>query len=169
MSEPMLARPLRNYIYAAVCAGTGAYLSWSVRASCRCRGALQICMVRFGCWSAQAWHFFLLASRSPIQTFGHANAVGELPADTSRWMRVLQYLISVVIFGCFGAIASWVAFGPGERHFSGTFLFFDPATNAAIGRTAFGIGAVTIWLCTAAVVASGFRKFFGDQGKPRAS
>ena len=113
---------------------------------------------------------FLLAGVAiAIQTFGLANAVGELPADTSRWMRALHYLIGLAIFCCFGAIASWVAFGPGERHFSGTFLFFDPATNAAIGRTAFGIGAVTIWLCTAAVVASGFRKFFGDQGKPRAS
>jgi hypothetical protein len=83
-------------------------------------------------------------------------------------MRAVQHLIGFTIFCCFGAITSWVAFGPGERHFSGTFVFGDPAINAAIGRTAFGVSAVIIWLCTAAVVASGIRRFFDDQGKPHA-
>ena len=36
----------------------------------------------------------------------------------------------------------------------------DAATNAAIGRSALGVAAVIIWLCTAAVAASGIRKFF---------
>ena len=30
--------------------------------------------------------------------------------------------------------------------------------NATIGRIAFGIGAIIIWLCTLAVVVSGVRK-----------
>jgi hypothetical protein len=38
--------------------------------------------------------------------------------------------------------------------------------DAAIGRTAFGVGAVIIWLCTAAVIASGIRRVF-DQGTTR--
>jgi hypothetical protein len=66
-----------------------------------------------------------------------------------------QYLIGLCIFGCFGAISNWIAFGPGERHFSGTFMFVDAATNAAIGRTVFGAGAIIIWLCTAAFAAFG--------------
>ena len=169
MSEPMLARPLRNYIYAAVCAGTGAYFILVGAGFLPVPGGPSNLHGPLWLLVCAGLAFFLAGVAIAIQTFGHANAVGELPADTSRWMRVLQYLIGVVIFGCFGAIASWVAFGPGERHFSGTFLFFDPATNAAIGRTAFGIGAVIIWLCTAAVAASGLRKFFGDQGRPRAS
>ena len=66
------------------------------------------------------------------------------------WLRLVQYLIAVAIFCCFGAIASWIAFGPGERQFSGTVVTGNTTIDAAIGRTAFGVGAVIIWLCTAA-------------------
>jgi uncharacterized membrane protein YhaH (DUF805 family) len=104
--------------------------------------------------------FFLASIAIVVQTLGHANATGDLPPNAPRWMGVVQYMIVFAIFVCFGAISSWVAFGPGEREFSGSFLFFSHATNAAIGRTAFGIGAVIIWLCTAAVLAAGIRKFF---------
>jgi hypothetical protein len=31
----------------------------------------------------------------------------------------------------------------------------NAAIDAAVGRTAFGVGAVIIWLCTAAVIAFG--------------
>jgi hypothetical protein len=64
-------------------------------------------------------------------------------------------------------IASWVAFGPGGRHFSGTIIFGDAHTNAAIGRTIFGLGAVIVWLSAAGFAAFGFRKFF-DRDKPSA-
>jgi hypothetical protein len=43
----------------------------------------------------------------------------------------------------------------------------NAAIDAALGRTAFGVGAVIIWLCAAAVIASGIRKLF-DQNTPRA-
>ncbi|MGB6351669.1 MAG: hypothetical protein WBG10_16760 [Pseudolabrys sp.] len=113
--------------------------------------------------------FFLAGVAIVIQTVGHANqATGDLPAEAPRWMRAMQHLLGLTICVCLGAVASWVAFGPGERQFSGSFLFFDRETNAIIGRTAFGVGAVIIWLCIAAVVASGIRKFFDDTGKPRA-
>jgi hypothetical protein len=67
-------------------------------------------------------------------------------------LRPSQYLIAVAIFCCYGAIASSVAFGPGERQFSGTVMTGNSTIDAAVGRTAFGIGAVMIWLCTAAVI-----------------
>ena len=47
-------------------------------------------------------------------------------------------------------------------------MFGDAATNAAIGRVAFGTGAIIIWLCTAAFAAFGFRKLF-DHDTSRAS
>ena len=78
-------------------------------------------------------------------------------------MRPSQYLIAVAIFCCFGAIA---AFGPGERQFSGTVMTGNATIDAAVGRTAFGIGPVMIWLRAAAVIASGIRKLF-DQDTPR--
>jgi hypothetical protein len=98
---------------------------------------------------------------------GRANDSGDLPAGTPFWLRAMQYLIGLCIFACFGAISSWIAFGPGERQFSGTFMFGDAATNAAIGRIAFGTGAVIIWLCTGAFAAFGFRKLF-DRDAPNA-
>ncbi|MGC1899302.1 MAG: hypothetical protein WA716_11445 [Pseudolabrys sp.] len=64
--------------------------------------------------------FFLAGVAIAIQTLCPSNAIGELPADAPRWLRLVQYLIAVAIFCCFGAIASWIAFGPGERQFSGT-------------------------------------------------
>ncbi|MGB7780842.1 MAG: hypothetical protein WCF86_04915 [Pseudolabrys sp.] len=109
--------------------------------------------------------FFLAGVAIAIQTLC-PNAIGELPADAPRWLRLVQYLIAVAIFCCFGAIASWIAFGPGERQFSGTIMTGNATIDAAIGRTAFGVGAVIIWLCTAAVIASGIRRVF-DQGTTR--
>lgn len=116
---------------------------------------------------ALRWRSFFLAGVAiAIQTLCPSNAIGELPADAPRWLRLVQYLIAVAIFCCFGAIASWIAFGPGERQFSGTIMTGNATIDAAIGRTAFGVGAVIIWLCTAAVIASGIRRVF-DQGTTR--
>jgi len=112
--------------------------------------------------------FFLAGLAILIQMLSHANDSGDLPAGAPFWLRALQYLIGLCIFVCFGAISSWIAFGPGERQFSGTFMFGDVATNATIGRIVFGTGAIFIWLCTAAFAAFGFRKLF-DHDTSRAS
>jgi hypothetical protein len=102
--------------------------------------------------------FLLGAIALLVQTIGRGDDHGELPADAPLLLRAVLYLIGVTIFSLFGAIASWIAFGPGSRAFAGSFLFFGPETNAAIGRTAFGIGAIVIWLCTIAVAVAGMRK-----------
>jgi hypothetical protein len=80
----------------------------------------------------------------------------------------MQYLIGLCIFVLFRRDQQLVAFGPGERQFSGTFMFGDATTNATIGRIVFGTGAIFIWLCTAAFAAFGFRKLF-DHDTSRAS
>lgn len=105
--------------------------------------------------------FFLGGAAVILQVLGRANAQGELPAQAPFWMRAAQYLIGVAIFASFGAIGSWIAFGPGERAFSGSFGFFDGNVGAAIGRTAFGIGAVIVWIATISFAVSGARKLFG--------
>ena len=109
------------------------------------------------------------AVTSTITVFLAIFAVGQLIVGplSDRLGRQMPILIGLCIFVCFGAISSWIAFGPGERHFTGTFMFVDAATNATIGRVVFGTGAVIIWLCTAAFAAFGFRKFF-DRSAPDA-
>jgi hypothetical protein len=82
-------------------------------------------------------------------------------------MRAGQHLTVFAIIACLGAIGSWVAFGPGEREFSGGIPFVSPAVNSVIGRSAFGVGAVLIWLCLAAMAVSGLRKYFASGNSDR--
>jgi len=164
MTETTPVMPKSNYLYAALAAATGIYFFLM--------GA-RLLPVPGGPSNLHGPHwlvlcvgvaFFLAGIAIAIETVGLANAAtGALPAGAPRWLSVVQYLIGLTIFICFGLIASWVAFGPGERHFSGTLLFADEATNTAIGRTVFGVGALIIWLATAAVLAFGIRKFFDDE------
>jgi multisubunit Na+/H+ antiporter MnhB subunit len=110
---------------------------------------------------------FLLAGLALfIQTFGHADQSGKLPAGAPRWMKLAQFLICFTIFACFALIASWIAFGPGERAFSGSFVVSDAHGNGFVGRIAFGFGAILTWLGTAAVGIYGYRKLLrpGGQG-----
>lgn len=78
---------------------------------------------------------------------------GEFPPDAPRWVRYAQYLMGAAIFASFALVGSWIAFGPGERAFSGT-LPIGPS----IGRIAFGIGAIICWLATIGFAVSGARK-----------
>ena len=105
--------------------------------------------------------FFLGGAAAILQGAGGADANGELPADAPRWMRAAQSLFGLAIFAVFAVMASWVAFGPGERHITATVPFFSGPANEWIGRGAFGIGAVIIWLATIALAVSGARKLFG--------
>src|SRR5262245_6318793 len=93
-----------------------------------------------------------------VQLVGPANAGGELPADAPLWLRVLQYLTGVLIFGSFAMLGSWIAIGGDPHSFSGNLLVFDGATNATIARIAFGIGAIIIWLATIGFAVAGARK-----------
>lgn len=104
--------------------------------------------------------FFLAGGAALLQGFGRANYQGEFPDDAPSWLRVAQYLIGLTIFVAFGAIGSWIAFGPGERVFSGSMPFISGGVGAAIGRTVFGIGAIIIWLCTFAFAVVGARRLF---------
>jgi hypothetical protein len=104
--------------------------------------------------------FLLGGGAVVLQALGRANVQGELPADAPFWLRATQYLMGVAILTSFAAIGSWIAFGQGERAFSGSFGFFSGDVSAAIGRTAFGIGALITWLGTIAFAVSGARKLF---------
>jgi hypothetical protein len=109
---------------------------------------------------------FLLAGIAvliPAATGNSGTGNGELPPSAPHWLRLLQYLLGLSIFLSFALIASWIAFGPGPRTFSASGPFFS-TKNAGefVGRTAFGIGAVIIWLCTVGFAVSGARKLLGQ-------
>lgn len=78
---------------------------------------------------------------------------GTLPASAPRALRLLNDLLGVGIVASLAMIFSWVAFGPGPRHFSvnvaGLFMHTS-GSGDTIGRIAFGFGAILIWCMTAA-------------------
>ncbi|MBI1210707.1 MAG: hypothetical protein GC190_04545 [Alphaproteobacteria bacterium] len=69
--------------------------------------------------------------------------------------RALGGLLTIAIWAAFAAIASWVALGAGPRQFGGDGMWLLSALGLdfqSVGRTMFGLGALFMWLCTAAMV-----------------
>jgi hypothetical protein len=112
-------------------------------------------------WTASAAGIaFMLAGLSiAVGAIHGVSETGELPKDTGWWMRLFYYAVGLVITGSLASVASWVAFGPGPRAFSGTGMFLlSRETGDTVGRVVFGIGAVLTWLFTIAIAVSGARK-----------
>jgi hypothetical protein len=69
-----------------------------------------------------------------------------------------------VIVGLMFAVFAWVAFGPGERHFSSSVsipgLSTSAHSSASSGRIAFGIGAGFIGLFFVVATVSGAKRLW---------
>jgi len=85
---------------------------------------------------------------------------GGLPSGAPRSLCFVYDLLVLAIAGSLAAIASWVAFGSGERHFSGFTNFGGFTVDTSFGRTMFGIGAVLTWFLTAALLLDSARRWF---------
>ncbi len=66
---------------------------------------------------------------------------GDLPPQAPAAARFLYGALGFAIVAGLGALFSWVAFGPGERQFSGSGAFL----GAFVGRAMFGLAAVLTW------------------------
>jgi len=98
-----------------------------------------------------------------IQTCARATPDGNLPSTAPSWVRVTLYLLSLAIVVSFGAIGTWVAFGPGERAFGISIPFLPAWLNEPVGRTAFGVGAVLIWIILIPIAVAGARRLRGTK------
>jgi len=74
----------------------------------------------------------------------------DLPASAPRWLRAVYHLMILAVIASLAAIVTWVAVGPGERHFGGSVAFL----GETFGRVIFGIGAALSWLIAIAVAVS---------------
>lgn len=92
-----------------------------------------------------------------IVYYGVLNGPGrggaENPGETIEAFPNVAWLMGLVIAGGLTAIASWIAFGPGERAFSGSIgiggMGVDGSNQSeTVGRWVFGIGAVLAGLFT---------------------
>jgi hypothetical protein len=91
---------------------------------------------------------------------------GSMSPDAPLWMQWISFALCMFIVGSFVAIFAWIAFGSGERHFSGGASFggvqvtgtFSGHANEWLGRAAFGFGAVFAALMFIAFLISGARR-----------
>ena len=84
---------------------------------------------------------------------GASDSSGDLPAGTPRALRLVNAMIAVGIVCALALLFTWVAFGPGARHFSvgvGGLWVSGSGAGDAIGRVAFGICAIVLWCMTGA-------------------
>lgn len=105
---------------------------------------------------------FVLAGMAVILkgATGAGECAGGLPRGVPRLLRFAYELIVLAIAGSLAMIASWVAFGPGERHFSTFTNFGGFAVGAEFGRAFFGFGATLAWFIAAALLLHSARQWF---------
>ena len=93
------------------------------------------------------------------------------PGDSAPGARAtLRTFLPVLgIVGGMAAIANWIAFGPGERHFSGSvsipFVSLSSRTSEWTGRAAFGVGAVILDCFVVALLYTSVRDLFRGRDK----
>ena len=94
---------------------------------------------------------------------GNVNeASAALPANAPRLLRLVYDLLSVTIVCLLAMLFTWVAFGPGPRHFSVTDNSFSITTSGAgdtMGRVAFGFGSVLFWCVVAGIIVATVRRW----------
>lgn len=86
----------------------------------------------------------------------------DLPAGAPPLARLANDALGIAIVCGMAAMFSWVAFGPGPRHFSiGIAGLFTNTSGSGdtIGRVAFGFGALLFWFMTAAFAVMTVRKW----------
>lgn len=102
--------------------------------------------------------------------FGARNALGGGGRSDRRTdgdgVSVVGWLTGLAISGGMTVVAAWIAFGPGERAFSGSVGIGGVAVGRSgqsetLGRWVFGIGAVLVGLFTVWGLVYGVRRLLG--------
>jgi hypothetical protein len=85
-----------------------------------------------------------------------------LPANAPRLMRGAYDLLSVATVCSLALVFTWVAFGPGPRHFSvsgGGLSMPTSGVGDTMGRLAFGFASVLFWCFLVAIVVATVRRW----------
>ena len=77
----------------------------------------------------------------------------------AKWVERIQFLLFLGIMASLAVTQSWIAFGPGERHFRSSIPFLPSWASEPMGRIAFGLGAALCWAVFLALVAIGLSRF----------
>lgn len=79
--------------------------------------------------------------------FVFAGILLALPPQYTGWRN----LLTTLVITCFALTFDWVAFGPGERKFSGSIMGFGFIPGELLGRALFGVFAVILDGCAIAM------------------
>jgi len=92
--------------------------------------------------------------------FLFAGILIALPPAYTKW----RSLLATLVITCFALTFDWVAFGPGERRFTGNIdgIWFIP--GEMMGRAFFGLFAVVLDVCAVAMWVRQCRQMFGSDG-----
>jgi hypothetical protein len=96
--------------------------------------------------------------------FVFAGILIGLPPQYGKWRGLLAKLTMT----CFALTFDWVAFGPGERHFTGSFMGSGFIPSEFLGRAVFGAFAVVLDICAIAMWMGRGRLTFGQTASPDA-
>ena len=88
--------------------------------------------------------------------FVFAGILMALPPAYEKW----QNLLATQLITCFALTIDWVAFGPGERRFSGSMMGIGFIPGEFFGRAVFGVFAVVLDICAVAMWIGQCRRGF---------
>lgn len=98
----------------------------------------------------------LYAPRWVLATAGVVFVIGGVMASVGQRHPLLNEGLAGLLIGCMALIATWIAFGPGEREFSGGIslgpLAIGGSTAPSLGRVVFGLSAVLLWALVVYVI-----------------
>jgi hypothetical protein len=83
----------------------------------------------------------------------------ELPPGAPQWAKLIWWGNAILICGSLASVGTWIAFGPGSRHFGVAGVINGPI-GEGIGRAAFGLGALIAWFITIAFAYASARRIF---------
>jgi hypothetical protein len=89
--------------------------------------------------------------------FVFAGILMALPPEYKQW----QTLLATLLITCFALTFDWVAFGPGERKFTGSFMGIGFIPVELVGRTFFGFFAVILDIFAIKMWIDQYRRGFG--------
>jgi hypothetical protein len=86
------------------------------------------------------------------------------PPEYTRW----RALLATLVVTCFALTFDWVAFGPGERKFSGSIVGIGFVPSELMGRVSFGFCAVLLDIWAVAMWIDQFRQTLGSSSPEQA-
>lgn len=104
---------------------------------------------------------FVFGGAAIVVGYGVAGGMapdGDLAPGTPFGVRLVQYLLGLGITVSLALVASWIAFGPGPRHFTGIGFFASREVDEMVGRVVFGVGAGLVWLFVVALSVVSFKR-----------